>query len=267
MENSAPQNRKHGTHLLNRSSKIILSIGIILLIIGVVIPWFHYLKNVITLNKQPPEPRFEVGYFCLSLKQYSKLKKNAAMSGNDGNQLINYPVFDNEIALRINSNKPPLVPSYSVETVPKHLSEFLKAYKRKKLKPSISVTCLILKQTGKRVANHVAVDVDRVELKEVAEMYDDTDIGTENVNSQLYGSKNKVSKKNFIIESIDTGDGIIIPLYVCNYFANPDGGIGWRITSGVAYVPLMIRYRNGNEGPELQLPIRKVLEYPLNIFQ
>jgi hypothetical protein len=267
-------------------SVLILAAGISLLIMGILLNLFsdrlfrtekgdsptaelETLKS--SLSKYKSEVALEKPVFEADLIQIDLQRYQAMVSGTTGEisiEFLNYPVHHNEVASRIEKDSPPLKPNYGkMRTTDYFLKGFIKKYQRKKYKdPDVTVVCLVVKQVGKKRAEFVTLTMDRVELKEVRELYDATDMGIHGEGDSLRGSFSSVKKEQISLGSMDTASGIVIPLLITNYFTSiDDGEETLQVTSNVAFIPVSISFRETGSSADTTLPMKGLVSDPIII--
>jgi len=146
------------------------------------------------------------------------------------------------------------------------LKGFIKKYQRKKYNdPDVTVLCLVVKQVGKKRAEFVTLNMDRVELKEVRELYDAADIGLYGEYDSLRGPFSSVKKEQISIGSMDTASGIVIPLLITNFLSPVHGEETLQVTSNVAFIPVSISFREPGASAVTTLPMKGLVSDPIII--
>jgi len=256
------------------AGSIILTLGLGLLALGIGLTIYNFRKtpNAQSYQKQEKflkqldaaEPRFEFGYGPVNLDLFrnSQAKGRAAE-----NELLAYPVFENEVAEQIRKNLPPITPDLkSLKLADPILREIAASARQNKMRlRQVTVICLIVKQVGQGKAASVELDVDRIALAGAVEMYDatfitgDQDLGED----QLRRYRSKEARQTFSLGVMDTGDAMIVPLFIANLFESLDESVESRqITNGIAFIPLTIRYRTINQ-VERQISADPALSSPI----
>ena len=266
-------------------SRLILVAGISLFIIGILFNLFNdkifnkdkadspdnaleALKNSLAKyesNMGLEKPVFEANLIQIDLRRYQAMVSGA--SGENSIAFLSYPVHHNEVASRIEKDFPPLRPNYGkLLTTDPSLKGFIKLYKRKKYNnPLVTVVCLVVKQVGKKKAEFVSLNMDRVELKEVRELYDATDIGLYGESDSLRGPFSSVKKEQISFGSMDTASGIVIPLLVTNFLTPIDGDETLQVTSNVAFIPVTLSFREPGSSANTTLPMKGLVSDPITI--
>jgi len=265
-------------------SRLILVAGIIFLIVGILLNLFsdkifitekgdspstalETLKS--SLSKYKSKMALEKPVFEAALIQFDLQRYQAMVSGTTGEisiGFLNYPVHHNEVASRIETDSPPLKPNYGkMRTTDPFLKGFIKKYQRKKYNdPDVTVLCHVVKRVGKKRAEFVTLNMDRVELKEVRELYDATDLGI-GKNDSLRGPFGSVKKEQISIGSMDTASGIVIPLLITNFLSPVHGEETLQVTSNVAFIPVSISFREPGASADTTLPMKGLVSDPIII--
>lgn len=254
--------------------RVILIVGLGLFALGIVLTIYNLRKSPSAPSTQKQEdflrqlslaePRFEIGYGPLGLDLFQSIQTKG-QSGE--NELITYPVFQNEISERVRTNVPSITPDLAtLKVVDVALREFAAAAKRNKMRlHEVSVICLIVKQVGRGKASSVMLDVDRINLAGAVEIYDATDItGEEDFGgNKLRRPDSPEQRQSFSLGDMDTGDAVLVPLYITNLFESLDENIESRqITNGITFIPLTIRYKDVNQ-IEQRISVGSVLGGPI----
>ncbi|BBL77513.1 hypothetical protein [Methylomagnum ishizawai] len=270
-------------------SRIILAVGIGLLAVGILTSVFYpspgtdkklpssqaleSLRSSLSSYNQARnlgEPSFEATLIDIRLELYQ-----AIASGGEASQslpsasLLQYPVHKNDVAFRIEKDDPAIRPDYGkMRTTDYFLHGFIKAFKHKKYKsPNVWVVCLILKQNGKGQAGNVAVDMERVELKEVRELYDASFMGIHPEDDALRGPFSVTKKEQVALGDMGSGSGVIIPLAITNVFIpiNEMDMESKSVVSNIAYIPVNISFLSGKSKERKTLPVEKIVSDPIII--
>lgn len=130
-----------------------------------------------------------------------------------------------------------------------------------------AVACLIVKQVGKGKAESVKLDINRLKLDEVSEMYDPTDINKftdpERTAKSFHSNSLQID-----LGPMDTGEALLIPLYISNGFLRlTEGGDppGWYVTAGPILIPVSLNYIKKNKSIQ-KIPLQEVLNRPIEIL-
>lgn len=215
------------------------------------------------------QPLFEIGYAMMDLDFY---KANEKRFKNGDSGLLTYPVYYNEVTARLESDSPAVKTDYTkVHFANTTLREFEKYYKQKKFPlTATNVICLLVKQVGRADADSVMMDVDRVAIKEAEEIYDALDLGGNDFDSAgIRKPANKTEAVRFSLPTMQTGSSVLIPLCIANMYACRNCNLdpsAWQLASGIAYVPLQLRYRD-KQGKEQTLSLSKNLSKPIYMEQ
>ncbi len=266
-------------------SGLILAAGISLLIMGILLNLFsdklfrtekgdsptaelETLKSSLSKYKSEvalEKPVFEADLIQIDLQRYQSMVSDT--TGEISIEFLNYPVHHNEVVSRIETDSPPLKPNYGkMRTTDHFLKGFINRYKRKKYNdPDVTVLCLVVKQVGKKRAEFVTLNMDRVELKEVRELYDATDIGIDSEHDSLRGLFSSVKKEQIFIGSMDTASGIVIPLLITNFLSPVNGEETLQVTSNVAFIPVSISFREPDASADTTLPMKGLVSDPIII--
>ncbi|WPU98673.1 hypothetical protein SNE26_21890 [Mucilaginibacter sp. cycad4] len=205
--------------------------------------------------------KFEIGYGEMSIASYNKMKASA---GQKDNSLLVYPVMKNEIDDLIAAGT--YHPDYGISST--YLEEFTSLYKQKKLKPTgTAVACLIIKQVGKGKAESVRLDITRLKLDEISEMYDPTDINKFTDPERTAKSFHSTSLQ-IDLGAMDTGGAWLMPLYISNGFLRlkeGDDPSGWSVTAGPILLPVSLNYIKKDKTIQ-KIPLKEVLNRPIEIL-
>jgi hypothetical protein len=208
-------------------------------------------------------PAFDLTYAMMDLKVYRQLTGGEPPASNADFSSLSYPAVQNAVSSRIATDSPPLRPDFNrIPPSDFFTKEFVHSYRRGKLSsPDVSVACLIVKQTGKGRADAPIIEVDRVDMRRIAEVFDPLDIGVGDNPGNLRRAKARVTRERMQLPSMDTGEGAIVPLYVTNLFRRLDGEGGYQVTTHTAYVPIALVYQA--KGATEQVAMDHVLGRPL----
>ncbi|SDI13892.1 hypothetical protein ACRQ5D_09605 [Mucilaginibacter sp. P25] len=205
--------------------------------------------------------KFEIGYGEMSIASYNKMK--IAAGQKDHSPLV-YPVMKNEIDDLITAGS--YHPDYGISST--YLEQFTTLYRQKKLKPmGTAVACLIIKQVGKGKAESVKLDINRLKLDEVSEMFDPTDINKftdpERAAKSFHSNSLQID-----LGPMDTGEALLMPLYISNGFLRlTEGGDppGWSVTAGPILLPVSLNYIKKDKRIQ-KIPLQEVLNRPIEIL-
>jgi hypothetical protein len=206
--------------------------------------------------------KFEIGYGEMSIASYNKMK--AAVAQNEQGSLI-YPAVKNEIDSLISSGV--IHPNYGLNNA-LYLGDFITLYRQKKLKQmGTAVACLIIKQVGKGKTGSVTLQADHLQLGEISEMYDPTDI-----NKFDYPESSRKTDRHTSLQinlgAMDTGSSWLVPLYIVNGFSRlTEGGdpSGWSVTAGPIIIPASLNYTKKDKTVQ-KIPLKEVLNRPIEIL-
>jgi len=206
--------------------------------------------------------KFEIGYGEMSIASYNKMKANA--KEKDHGPLV-YPVIKNEIDDLITTGA--FHPDYGIGGA--YLQEFTALYRKKKLKPfGTGVACLIIKQIGKGKAGTVKLDINRLKLDEISEMYDPTDINQFADYPESTGKPLHITSLQIDLGAMDTGSAWLVPLYISDVFLRlTEGGDppGWSVTAGPILVPVNLSFAKKDKTIQ-KIPLKDVLSRPIEIL-
>lgn len=264
---------------MNRKERLVLFSGIIILLLGLSLLVYSYRgkkddniseEKLHKLLKQldTAQPRFEIGYAMVNMDFYRENEKRTSSNDPD---LSTFPVFKNEITARIEADSPAIKPDYSKMKVGRYFKEFSSLYKKDKLThQGTGVICLIVKQVGAGRSDSVTLDVDRVAIRDVEEMYDALNLGANEYDTVgVRKTYNDVQKRAFRLKTMETGSSILVPLCITNIYACVNCEIdpsAWQLTSYIAYVPLMLTFRN-RLGKPYSITLSKNLMKPIYMFK
>jgi hypothetical protein len=205
--------------------------------------------------------KFEIGYGEMSIASYNKMK--AAAKKKEHNSLV-YPIMKNEIGNLIATGT--YHPDYGIAAT--YMQEFTTLYRQKKLKPlGTGVACLIIKQIGKGKAEFVKLDINRLKLNEISEMYDPTDINKFE-DPESTDKQPNITSLQMNLGAMDTGDAWLIPLYISDSFWRvTEGGdpSGWSVTAGPILIPVTLSYPKKDKTIQ-NIPLKEVLNRPIEIL-
>jgi|GEM_PF-6477575 len=259
-------------------------VGVISLIVGIVlsvgnIAIWRLQRDSYALDNsnkraqlQEAKPRFDVTYASMPLSFYRQLimsrhNAEAPLSG-----FLRYPILVNDVQKRILVNCEDIGDLSNAKAEWRNVaqsdshngSELKRVVSSKRFCiASSSVTCLAITQEGKRNAVRVRLDVDKIVLRGAEELYDDTDaVGLVH--------RGKCSNETLDLGSIDTGQGVIVPLFLTELLGLDRGMFLYptdiiRMTRGTVYLPKTIRFTDPLTGEETAYSVRRMLSAPLLI--
>lgn len=237
----AADNSSNSNSIQSALSSISTIVGIIAGVVGIVLTVYnlnstHYKQKQETASAAPT---FEVGYVSIQLELYKNITQRRAEATGKSSFFLTYPIMANEVA----DSKEVVTESLNVPDVQETEGE-------------IRITCLMLQHKGKREAVDVQLNVNRVTLSKIEDMYEVPGSSTESFELKLKANVAATAKKQFTLGSIDTGEGIMIPLFVSRVSYDKKGQ--WSIISKIAYLPESVSFIDSATQERKEYPIRKM---------
>ncbi len=125
------------------------------------------------------------------------------------------------------------------------------------------VVVLAIQQTGGHVAKNVRLVSDKIDIpsSRSLDIFADNDIFKENLEKSL--EINKGSQVTIQLGDMNSGSGILVPLFIRSRFSSKTNMIG--LVTNTLYVPRKILFVDEFDGKETVISVRKMLDHGLII--
>ncbi len=127
------------------------------------------------------------------------------------------------------------------------------------------INCLLLIQDGKRRADEIEMEMEKVNLIKAIPIFDSTDLVNDFWKNDLPKEIGIKEIKIFKLGSLEPGKSLIIPLFKTYYFYNKKRDFSTDLTLGTVYIPKKIYYKDNITGKKNEFSIRKMLENSIMI--
>lgn len=206
------------------------------------------------------EVKFEAFYIDvtnLAFQAYRTEQEEKNGEQKNGNVFWQYPVLKNDVFRNI----PPgdKEKQFSAAILP---VEMQKQLRHSVWKPSGSgVVLLVVRQTGKRMARDVRIEVEHVKLGQdrAVEVFAASDLKEEGWIENTMRSAGEVQRESIELGDLDTSHGLLIPLLVTYSFTIKGDESCCRVAMNSIYIPLRITFTDDFDKQRKEFDVRPML--------
>jgi hypothetical protein len=234
MANSSATRRKRWWEAVN------LRVGVIAAILGLATTAYSFIKNEVG-NKVPVNkdllPDLKVSYISIAGDIY-ELADADSVGRSRKKFYWDYPILSNEIA---NGNRNQTGEIFR-DTAFSEQTQF--------------TTCLMIENKGKGDANNISLDLSKINSSQPLNI---DESGPTDYDQQIRANHTFQQTHVNLPQSLSTGQGILIPLFISYHPARYTGnGKKWKIASRVIFLPEHIRYKDATDTTQKVMKVRKM---------